>query len=117
MIANAIFHVLSHPDALSTLRADPTLVPAAGEEALRLEPDGSAGQGDLVIVPAAGEWDLSKRQSILIDARNPGRETMTLRGRVPSFALSSGARAPQPDNRGAPWASQRFPTLISTPRC
>jgi cytochrome P450 len=38
MIANAIFHVLSDPEALAELRADPTLVPAAVEESLRLEP-------------------------------------------------------------------------------
>jgi cytochrome P450 len=38
MIANAIFHVLSAPEALTELRADATLVPAAVEESLRLEP-------------------------------------------------------------------------------
>jgi cytochrome P450 len=38
MIANAIFHVLSDQEALSTLRAEPALVPAAVEESLRLEP-------------------------------------------------------------------------------
>ena len=38
MIANAIFHVLSDPEALAEIRADPTLVPAAVEESLRLEP-------------------------------------------------------------------------------
>ena len=37
MIANAIFHVLSDPER-GGLRADPTLVPAAVEESLRLEP-------------------------------------------------------------------------------
>jgi cytochrome P450 len=38
MIANAIFHALSDEAALAELRADPTLVPAAVEESLRLEP-------------------------------------------------------------------------------
>jgi cytochrome P450 len=38
MIANAIFHVLSTPDAQSAIRADPSLVVAAVEESLRLEP-------------------------------------------------------------------------------
>jgi len=70
MIANAIFHVLSQPDAPATLRADPALVPAAVEESLRLEPaaavvdryarrDVQIGgadirQGDLVQVSLAG---------------------------------------------------------------
>ncbi|HZQ15966.1 MAG TPA: cytochrome P450 [Gaiellaceae bacterium] len=38
MIANAIRHVLSHPDALAAIRADPSLAAAAVEESLRLEP-------------------------------------------------------------------------------
>jgi cytochrome P450 len=38
MIANAIFHVLSAPEAIAELRGDPALVPAAVEESLRLEP-------------------------------------------------------------------------------
>ena len=38
MIANAILHVLSNPDQEALVRADPTLVPAAVEESLRLEP-------------------------------------------------------------------------------
>jgi cytochrome P450 len=38
MIANAILHVLSDPDAPAELRADPSLVAAAVEESLRLEP-------------------------------------------------------------------------------
>jgi len=38
MICNLAVHVLSHPDALAALRADRTLIPAAVEESLRLEP-------------------------------------------------------------------------------
>lgn len=38
MIANAILHVLSNPDQEALVRADPTLVAAAVEESLRLEP-------------------------------------------------------------------------------
>jgi cytochrome P450 len=38
MIANAIFHLLSNPDELALVRADPGLVPGAIEESLRLEP-------------------------------------------------------------------------------
>jgi cytochrome P450 len=38
MIANAVVHLLSHPDELALVRADPALLPNAIEESLRLEP-------------------------------------------------------------------------------
>jgi cytochrome P450 len=38
MIANAVLHLLSHPDQLGLVRADPALLPAVVEESLRLEP-------------------------------------------------------------------------------
>jgi cytochrome P450 len=38
MIANAALHLLTHPGELGLVRADPSLVPAAIEESLRLEP-------------------------------------------------------------------------------
>jgi cytochrome P450 len=38
MIANAALHLLTHPGELSLVRADRSLVPAAIEESLRLEP-------------------------------------------------------------------------------
>jgi cytochrome P450 len=38
MIANAIVHLLSHPDQLALVEADPGLLPNAIEESLRLEP-------------------------------------------------------------------------------
>jgi cytochrome P450 len=38
MIANAAAHLLSHPDQLDRVRADPALLPPAIEESLRLEP-------------------------------------------------------------------------------
>jgi cytochrome P450 len=38
MIANAVLHLLSHPDQLALVRADPDLLPNAIEESLRLEP-------------------------------------------------------------------------------
>jgi cytochrome P450 len=38
MIANAIAHLLSHPDQLAAVRAEPELLANAIEESLRLEP-------------------------------------------------------------------------------
>jgi cytochrome P450 len=38
MIANAVAHLLGHPDQLELVRADPALLPNAVEESLRLEP-------------------------------------------------------------------------------
>ena len=40
--ANALWHLLNHPDQLSLVLNDPTLIPAAVEESLRLEPAASA---------------------------------------------------------------------------
>ncbi len=37
-IANAVLHLLSHPDQLELVEADPSRLPAAVEESLRLEP-------------------------------------------------------------------------------
>ncbi|MEQ7006621.1 cytochrome P450 [Actinopolymorpha sp. B17G11] len=70
MIANALWHLLSHPDQLALVRADPALVGPAIEESLRLEPaaavvdryataDVELGgapirRGDLIVVSLAG---------------------------------------------------------------
>jgi cytochrome P450 len=70
MISNAILHLLSHPDQLARVTADPALVPDAVEESLRLEPAAavvdryatrdvriaaaSVRRGDLVTVSLAG---------------------------------------------------------------
>ncbi len=70
MITNAAWHLLTHPDQLALVRADPGLLPAAVEESLRLEPAaavvdryatrdvllGAAAvrRGDLVTVSLAG---------------------------------------------------------------
>jgi cytochrome P450 len=70
MITNALWHLLNAPDQLELVRADPTLLPNALEESLRLEPaaavvdryatrdvelaGASIRRGDLVTVSLAG---------------------------------------------------------------
>jgi cytochrome P450 len=70
MIANAAWHLLSHPDQQDLVRADPGLLPQAIEESLRLEPaaavvdryatrdtelgGAAVSRGDLVCVSVAG---------------------------------------------------------------
>ncbi|MFC9692702.1 cytochrome P450 [Kribbella sp. NPDC056951] len=70
MITNALWHLLTNPEQLALVRADPALLPNALEESLRLEPAAAvvdryatrdielAGQhirrGDLVVVSLAG---------------------------------------------------------------
>ena len=69
MIAGALMHLLSEPDALAAVRADPALLTAAVEESLRLEPAAAAvdryatrdvelggariGAGDLIVLSIA----------------------------------------------------------------
>jgi cytochrome P450 len=70
MIANAVAHLLQHPDALEAVRADPALLAGAVEESLRLEPAAAVvdrystrpaeiggariGERELVVVSIAG---------------------------------------------------------------
>jgi cytochrome P450 len=70
MIANAVLHLLGHPDQLALVERDPSLIGGAIEESLRLEPaaavidryathdvrlgDASIGRGDLVTISIAG---------------------------------------------------------------
>jgi cytochrome P450 len=70
MIANAVLHLLSHPDQRALVEREPGLLAAAVEESLRLEPaaavidryatrdtglgDAPIGKGDLVTISIAG---------------------------------------------------------------
>jgi cytochrome P450 len=70
MIANAVLHLLSHPDQLALVKADARLLPNAIEESLRLEPAAAVvdryatadvelagapiGRGELVRISIAG---------------------------------------------------------------
>ncbi len=70
MIANAVLHLLDHPDQLALVERDPSLIGGAIEESLRLEPaaavidryathdvrlgDAPIGRGDLVTISIAG---------------------------------------------------------------
>jgi cytochrome P450 len=56
MICNAVWHLLTHPEALRRVLADRSLIPAAVEESLRLEPAAAVvdryetGGGPMVVV-------------------------------------------------------------------
>ena len=58
MILNVVWHLLTNADALAAVRADPTLVAAAVEESLRLEPAAAVvdryATTDVIVAGAAG---------------------------------------------------------------
>jgi cytochrome P450 len=105
MIANAAWHLLSHPAQLDLVRADPGLLPQAIEESLRLEPaaavvdryatrdvklGGAAiSRGDLVSVSVAGTGrdPAAFTDPDRFDVRrgNPGQNLAFARG--PHFCL------------------------------
>jgi cytochrome P450 len=105
MIANAAWHLLSHPGQLDLVRADPSLLPQAIEESLRLEPaaavvdryatrDAELGgaavsRGDLVIVSVAGAGRdpaaFADPDRFDVRRRNPGQNLAFARG--PHFCL------------------------------
>jgi cytochrome P450 len=105
MIANAAWHLLSHPAQLDLVRADPGLLPQAIEESLRLEPAAAVvdryvtrdvelagaaiSRGDLVSVSVAGAGrdPAAFTDPDRFDVRrgNPGQNLAFARG--PHFCL------------------------------
>ncbi len=105
MIANAAWHLLSHPAQLDLVRADPGLLPQAIEESLRLEPaaavvdryatrdvelgGAAVSRGDLVTVSVAGAGrdPAAFADPDRFDVRrgNPGQNLAFARG--PHFCL------------------------------
>jgi cytochrome P450 len=93
MLANAVWHLLTNPDELARVRADPSLIPAAVEESLRLEPAAAVvdryatrdvelagahiAKGDLVTVSLAGA---NRDPAVFADPDRfrPGRENARL---------------------------------------
>jgi cytochrome P450 len=75
MIANAVLHLLGHPDELALLRADPGLLPAAIEESLRFEPSAAVvdryATRDARLGPAAIRRGDLVRVSLTAACRDP----------------------------------------------
>lgn len=100
MIANAVLHLLAHPDQLAVVRADRAALPNAIEESLRFEPaaavvdryatrdvrvaDAAIGGGDLVRVSiAAANRDpaiFAEPERFDVRRRNAGRHLAFARG-------------------------------------
>jgi len=75
MIANAVLHLLDHPDQLALVRDDPALLKSAIEESLRLEPAAAVvdryATADVVLAGAAIASGDLVRVSIAAASRDP----------------------------------------------
>jgi cytochrome P450 len=97
-IGNGVFNLLTHPEELAKLRADPSLIPAAVDELMRFDPAASVGTfrftkaeiqvGD-VLIPAnqilALSWGSANRDEMRF--QDPDRLDVT---RCPQGTLSFG---------------------------
>ena len=100
MICNVIWHLLSHPDQLALVRADPRLLDAAVEESLRLEPAAAMvdrfATGDVTL--AGARIRRGDQVSVSLAAANrdpaafadPDRFDIGRRGSRPSLAFAHG---------------------------
>jgi cytochrome P450 len=132
MITNAVLHLLSHPDQLGLVLADPGLVPGAVEESLRLEPaaavvdrfatcdvplgGAAVRRGDLVTVSLAG----AGRDPALFagpdryDVRRANARMHLAFARGPHFCL--GAHLARLEAQAAVRALLRLPGLTLDPQ-
>ena len=74
MIANLLFHLLTNPEALARVRADPSLVPAALEESLRLEPAAATIDRYASRDVSLGDTDIRAGDLVTISIRAANRD-------------------------------------------
>jgi len=74
MIANAIFHVLSAPEARFLLESDPALVGAAVEESLRLEPAAAVVDRYATRVVELGGARIGERELVTVSLAGANRD-------------------------------------------
>ena len=74
MIANAILHVLSHPDQRQLIERDPALVAAAVEESLRLEPAAAVVDRYATRNVELGGVSIGKRELVTISLAGANRD-------------------------------------------
>jgi cytochrome P450 len=77
MIANAALHLLSEPEALAAVRADPALLPAVVEESLRLEPAAAAIDRYATRDVSLGEAEIAAGDLVRISITAANRDPAT----------------------------------------
>jgi cytochrome P450 len=74
MIANAIMHLLEHPDALAAVRAEPQLLDGAIEESLRLEPAAAVIDRYATGATELGGAPIEERELVVISIAGANRD-------------------------------------------
>jgi len=77
MIANAILHLLSHPDQLALVRAEPALVEGAIEESLRLEPAAATVDRYATADVGFGGADVARGELVVVSIAAANRDPAT----------------------------------------
>jgi cytochrome P450 len=79
MIANALHLLLTHPEQLALVRADPALVPAAIEESLRLEPAAALVDRYATRATTLGGEPVAERELVTVSLRDANRDARAFR--------------------------------------
>jgi cytochrome P450 len=74
MIANAIAHLLSHPDQLAAVRAEPELLANAIEESLRLEPAAAVVDRYATRAAELGGAEIGERELVVVSITGANRD-------------------------------------------
>jgi cytochrome P450 len=74
MILNAVWHLLSEPEALTAVRSDPALVAAAVEESLRLDPAAAVVDRYATVDVIVGEARIAAGDMVVVSLRDANRD-------------------------------------------